>query len=152
MRAGKVLTFVNREVNMKLVRIAREQWDVLAVLDSRERCPVLDFLGEPNSAHRTTRGQLLVSLRVVLPVQGPPRNNVELCKSLGDGVFELRRQTKGPKLRVLFFYDDECRIVFTNGFAKTKMRSKKEIDLAKSLKKQYFAAKSHEKLEILEVT
>ena len=30
MSKGKVLTFVNRGVNVKLVRIAREQWDVLA--------------------------------------------------------------------------------------------------------------------------
>jgi hypothetical protein len=29
---------------MKLVRIAREQWDVLAVVDHRGHCQVLDFL------------------------------------------------------------------------------------------------------------
>ena len=37
MNEGKVLTFVNKDVNMKLVRIARDVWDVLAVLDARDR-------------------------------------------------------------------------------------------------------------------
>jgi len=44
MRAGKVLTFVNKEVNIKLVRIARAKWEVLAVVDARGHCQVLDFL------------------------------------------------------------------------------------------------------------
>jgi len=152
MSEKKILTFVNRRVNMELVRIAREQWDVLAVLDSREQCQVLDFLGRPGLAHPAARRQLLVFLRVVLPVEGPPRNNAELCKPLGDGVFELRRQPKGPKLRVLFFYDDGYRIVCTNAFAKTKKRPRQEIELAKRLRKRYFEAKSHEMLQILEET
>ena len=29
---------------MKLVRIARDQWDVLAVMDHRGHCQVLEFL------------------------------------------------------------------------------------------------------------
>ena len=46
MSEGKVLTFVNREVNVKLVRIARGCWDVLAVLDDRGECQVLDFIAD----------------------------------------------------------------------------------------------------------
>jgi len=44
MSQGKVLTFVNKRVNMKLVRIALDMWEVLAVMDQRGRCQVLDFL------------------------------------------------------------------------------------------------------------
>jgi hypothetical protein len=38
MKPGKVLTFVNRGVNMKLVRIGWEAWEVLAVVDARGHC------------------------------------------------------------------------------------------------------------------
>ena len=51
---GKLLTFVNRKVNMRLVRIARVQWDVLAVMDERRRCQVLDFFAEPGSEHSSS--------------------------------------------------------------------------------------------------
>ncbi|HSU83695.1 MAG TPA: type II toxin-antitoxin system RelE/ParE family toxin [Thermoanaerobaculia bacterium] len=142
---GKVLTFVNRGVNMQLVRIAREQWDVLAVLGDRGECQVLDFLTGPSAAQRS----MLRLLRSQLPAEGPPRS-VEFCKALGDGIFELRRQPKGPKLRVLFFYDDGCRIVCTNAFRKAERTPRTEVRLARDLKRQYFSAKRLRRLRIEE--
>jgi phage-related protein len=150
MRAGRILTFVNREVNMKLVRIAREQWDVLAVLDGRGDCQVLEFLGGLGSNQGAARRYLLRLLRFTLPVEGPPRNNTDLCKPLGEGIFELRRQPKGPKLRILFFYDGGYRIVCTHAFAKTERNPRSEIELARSLRKRYFEAKFRKGLHIVE--
>jgi phage-related protein len=144
---GKVLTFVNMRVNMTLIRIAREQWDVLAVLDERGRCQVLEFLTAPGQDK--ARQILLLFLQVRLPVEGPPHTSA-LCKSLGNGLFELRRQPKGPKLRVLFFYDDGCRIVCTNAFTKAERTPRPEIELAKGLKQQYFRAKILRRLRIEE--
>ncbi|MFL6258465.1 MAG: type II toxin-antitoxin system RelE/ParE family toxin [Thermoanaerobaculia bacterium] len=146
-KAGKVLTFVNRRVNMQLVRIAHERWEVLAVVDDRGECQVLDFLtgSGPGAAQRS----MLVFLRLRLPAEGPPRS-VELCKSLGDGIFELRRQPKGPKLRVLFFYDDGYRIVCTNAFLKAERTPRTEVRLARDLKRRYFSAKRLRRLRIEE--
>ncbi len=143
---GKVLTFVNKRVNMRLVRIGREQWDVLAVMDDRGRCQVLDFLvSRSAAAHRF----MFRFLRLRLPVEGPS-HSAELCKSLGNGIFELRRQPKGPKLRVLFFYDDGHRIVCTNAFTKAERTPRVEIELARDLKQQYFRAKLLRRLRIEE--
>jgi hypothetical protein len=150
MSERKVLTFVNRRVNMKLVRIAREQWDVLAVVAPRDRCQVLDFLGGPETSQRVARRHLLFFIRFVLPLTGPPRDNADLCKSLGEGIFELRRQPKGPKLRVLFFYDDGRRIICTNAFVKAERTPRSEIELARDLRKRYFDAKFHRELRIQE--
>ena len=141
MRAGKVLTFVNKEVNMKLVRIARAKWEVLAVVDARGHCQVLDFLAGLAPNLGAAQRFLFRFLRTRLPLEGPPIGNVDLCKSLGDGIFEFRRQPKGPKLRILFFYDDGCRIVCTNAFAKAERTPRAEIELARDLRTRYFEAK-----------
>ena len=134
---------------MKLVRIAREQWDVLAVVDKRGRCQVLDFLTAPGQDK--ARRILLLFLQVRLPVEGPPTRNTDLCKPLGDGIFELRRQPRGPKLRVLFFYDDGCRVVCTNAFTKAERTPRAEVELARDLRRQYFKAKLLRRLRIQEV-
>jgi phage-related protein len=146
---GKLLTFVNRKVNMQLVRIAREPWDVLAVLDDRGECQVLELLMGSGAGQSAAQRSMLRFLRSRLPAEGPPRS-VELCKSLGDGVFELRRQPKGPKLRVLFFYDDGYRIVCTNAFHKAERTPRTEVKLARDLKRRYFSAKRLRRLRIEE--
>lgn len=91
-------------------------------------------------------------LRYQLPISGPPRHNVALCKSLGGGVFELRRQPKGHKLRTLFFYDEANRIVLTNAFLKAETTPRTELELARSLRQQYFAAKLRNRLKIVKET
>ena len=127
---------------MKLVRLAKGRWEVLAVLDRRGRCPVLDFLDELNGDLRPARELLKISLRVYLPLEGPPAN---LCKPLGDGLFELRRQPNGPKPRVVFFQDGGHRIVCTNAFSKLETS---EIEHARGLREQYFAARPE--IEVIE--
>ena len=150
MNEGKLLTFVNERVNVKLVRIARGCWDVLAVLDDRGRCPVLDFIAALGVNYEAAKRGLLRVLRVELPQNGPPVHNTQRCKSLGEGIFEIRRQPKGKKLRVLFFYDDGYRIVCTNAFAKAERTPRDEVEQARAAKLRYLKAKFRRKLEIVE--
>lgn len=149
MNAGKLLTFVNGGVNMQLVRVARMHWDVLAVLDGRGRCRVLDYIAGLGANYAAARRALIRVLRIELPQNGPPTHNAQLCKSLGGGIFEIRRQPKGQKLRVLFFYDDGCRIVCTNAFSKAETTPQAEVELARELRDRYLVAKFRRKLEIL---
>jgi phage-related protein len=151
MSERKVLTFVNKGVNMKLVRIARGLWDVLAVLDTRDCCQVLDFIAELGANYDAAKRALIRVLRVDLPLNGPPTHNVDQCKPLGGGIFEIRRQPKGQKLRVLFFYDDGSRIVCTNAFAKAERTPRTELKLARELRGRYMTAKFRRKLQIVEI-
>jgi phage-related protein len=149
-KEGKVLTFVNKGVNIQLARIARGSWDVLAVLDDRGGCPALDFIAALGANYTAAKRGLLRVLRVELPQDGPPARNTQRCKSLGGGIFEIRRQPKGQKLRVLFFYDDGRRIVCTNAFAKAERTPRNEVELARAAKQRYLKAKFRRKLEIVE--
>lgn len=151
MKPGRVLTFVNRGVNVRLVRIGWGAWEVLAILDPRGRCQVLDFLGQLGAGYAVARRVMLLSLQVRLPQEGPPMNNVQLCKPLGDGLFELRRQPKGQKLRVVFFYDEGRRIVCTNAFCKAETTPRTELSLARAQRKRYLMAKLARELSIEEV-
>lgn len=133
---------------MKLLRLAKGRWEVLAVMDRRGRCPVLDFLDDLNGNLRPAREFLNLSLRVYLPLEGPPATSANLCKPLGDGLFELRRQPKGPKPRVLFFQDGGHRIVCTNAFSKLETTPRSEIELARGLREKYFATR--QEIEVVE--
>ncbi len=134
---------------MKLVRIAREEWDVLAVLDSREKCQVLDFLADLDGPERVAAAGMMWLLKQTVPRNGPPRSDI-LCKSLGEGVFEFRKQPKGKKLRVLWFYGGSAVIVCTAAFKKAERTPRVQLDQARFLCKQYWVARSRGELEILD--
>ena len=148
---GRVLTFVNRGVNVRLVRIGWGAWEVLAIVDPRGHCQVLDFLGQLGAGYAVARRAMLLFLQVRLPQDGPPVNNALLCKPLGDGLFELRRQPKGQKLRVVFFYDEGRRVVCTNAFSKAETTPRTELALAKAQRKRYLTAKLARELIIEEI-
>ncbi|HEV2854185.1 MAG TPA: type II toxin-antitoxin system RelE/ParE family toxin [Thermoanaerobaculia bacterium] len=134
---------------MKLVRIAREEWDVLAVLDSREKCQVLDFLADLSGPEKVAAAGMLWLLEELVPRNGPPHSDI-LCKSLGEGVFEFRKQPKGKKLRVLWFYGGAAVIVCTAAFKKAERTPRVPLDQARFLCKQYWVARSRGELEILD--
>jgi phage-related protein len=134
---------------MRLVRIAREKWDVLAVLDSREECQVLDFLADLDGPESAAAGSMVALLKHKVPKSGPPRREPS-CKSLGDGVYEFRRQPKGKKLRVLWFYGGTAVIVCTAAFKKAERTPRAQLDHARFLCKQYWIARSRGELEILD--
>lgn len=132
---------------MKLLRLAKGRWEVLAVLDRGGRCPVLDSLDELNGDLRSARDLLNRSLRLYMPLEGPPTASPHLCKPLGDGLFELRRQTEESKPRVLFFQDGGHRIVCTNAFSKLETTPRSLIEHARGLRERYFATPEIEVVE-----
>jgi phage-related protein len=135
---------------MKLVRIARVHWDVLAVLDHRGHCQVLEFLEALPANYAAAKQRMLQLLEERLPNSGPPVQNTEISKPLGGGIFELRRQPKGKKLRVVYFYDASFRIICTSAFTKAETTPQIEIESARFLARLYREAKFRNELIILE--
>lgn len=59
-------------------------------------------------------------------------------KHLDDGIFEIRGKVGTDITRVLYFFYYEKKIIITNGFIKkTQKTPKREIELAKSYRKDY---------------
>lgn len=124
---------------MKLLRIAKGRWDVLAPVDPEGRCPLLDFLAHPGEGQRPARDLLKLFLHVYLPLEGPPEGALHACKPVGEGLFELRRRPGAPALRLSLF-DDGDRIVCTRA----------EEPSSRSSRQRYFEAKSARGLDISE--
>ncbi len=135
---------------MKLLRIARDRWEVLAVVDHRGHCQVMDFLEALAPNYQAAKRAMFQLLEVVLPGSGPPVHNSEISKPLGGGIFELRRQPKGRKLRVVYFYDSNFRIVCTSAFSKAETTPQIKIESARFLLRLYREAKLRNELIILE--
>lgn len=134
---------------MKLVRIARGGWDVLAVVDHRGACQVLEFLLASEGTHRAAAQSLYNLLRDRVSQSGPPPGE-PLCKHLGDGVYEFRKQPKGKKLRVLWFYGGTAIVVCTAAFTKAERTPRTKVEQLKFLRRQYWAALSRGEVEILD--
>ena len=135
---------------MKLVRIARKRWDVLAVCDSRGRCQVLDFLADLDGPYQVAGESMLALLHLIVPAAGPPRGE-PLTKHLGDRIFEFRRQPKGKKLRVVWFYGGDAVIVCTAAFCKAERTPRIQLDQARFLSRQYWLARARNELTILDL-
>jgi phage-related protein len=134
---------------MRLLRLARLHWDVLAVCDQRGDCQVLSFLEALQGLEGKAAKNMLAILRKTVPVSGPHMGE-RLSKSLGDGVYEFRRQPKGKKLRVLWFYGGTSVIVCTAAFKKAERTPQVQLDRARFLRKQYWIARSRNELEIID--
>ncbi len=134
---------------MRLLRLARETWDVLAVLDSRDRCLVIDFLAELDAPYRAAKEGMLAVLHKVIPRFGPPHAE-PLCKPLGLGLFELRKQPKGKKLRVVWFYGVGRCIVCRTAFSKAETTPRTEIDRSRWQLKRFAEANRRGDIEIIE--
>lgn len=136
---------------MKLLRIARCEWDVLAICDQRGDCQVLRFLEELTGLEGKAAKNMLTILEETVPRFGPPKAE-STCKSLGDGVYEFRRQPKGKKLRVLWFYGGTAVIICTAAFKKAEKTPRVQLDQARFLRKQYWIARSRGEIEVIEPT
>ncbi len=67
----------------------------------------------------------------------PPTHNKQLCRSVGDGLFEL----KPGGIRILFFWNDGD-LVLTNAFQKGPTKSQNEAVMrGKKLKRQFISSK-----------
>ena len=133
---------------MKLVRLSKLRWEVLAVCDSRGKCQVTDFLVDlKGTTYQLAAEQVLELLLGRVPRAGPPK--VEpLCKPLGNGLYEFRKQPKGKKLRVLWFYGGGRVVVCVAAFTKAERTPRNAVDRARALQKAYLEEERNGKLEI----
>lgn len=63
-----------------------------------------------------------------------------------------RKQPKGKKLRVLWFYGGTAVIVCTAAFKKAERTPRVELERARFLRSQYWLARSQDELEITDST
>lgn len=70
------------------------------------------------------------------------RVSEKFVKHLEDGIFELRTEYNGNIFRVFFIFDEGNIVLLMNGFQKKSQKTpRKELDLAKKLKKEYYDEK-----------
>lgn len=70
------------------------------------------------------------------------RLSEKFVKSIEDGIFELRAEYNGNIFRVFFIFDEGNVVLLFNGFQKKSQKTpRKEIDMAKRLKKEYYDEK-----------
>lgn len=110
---------------------------------------MLDFLDDLDAPYHAARDGMLALLTRNVPANGPPRE--PLSKHLGDGIYEFRKQPKGKKLRVVYFFDKGQVVICTSAFTKAERTPPAEIDRAKRFRSEYHQAKTHGDLQILDL-
>lgn len=132
---------------MKLLRLGKGRWEILALCDGRGRCQVLDFLADLDGPYEAAAKSMLVLLLETVPRYGPPKSEPR-CKPLGGGLYEFRKQPKGKKLRVVWFYGGSSVIVCTAAFKKAERTPRTEIDRSRMLQERYRLARAQGMVEI----
>lgn len=80
---------------------------------------------------------------VIDMLKSQERLSEKFVKHLEDGIYELRAEYAGDIFRVLFIFDEGQIILLFNGFhKKTQKTPRKEIELAKKLRREYYDDKS----------
>ena len=70
------------------------------------------------------------------------RLSTKFVKHIEDGIFELRAEHSGNIFRVFFIFDEGNIVLLFNGFQKKSQKTpRKEIELAKRLRNEYYAEK-----------
>ena len=120
--------------------------------DSSDNCLVLDVLGTNEKVTKAHRMGMLSLLREHIPRYGVPR--APITGPLGNGLYELRKQPKGPKLRVAFFYDvrNPRIVVCTHAFWKDQPTMPGETQRARQLQTAYYASQQRGDLRLLPLT
>jgi hypothetical protein len=128
---------------MKLRRVRRGQWDVLAMCGPRGECPLLDFLAGLE-AHLEADGRAMLRVLWFAAEHGPPRN-VEASHKITGEIWEFI----AGRLRVLWFYDQGKLIVCSHGFLKrTRKIPSGEIERAHAAFDAYQKAKKAGTLKV----
>ena len=130
---------------MRLVRIRRAVYDVVAVADDSGR----SFWADLQSADPSDGGamQMRAALKEHVPLNGPPRGRSR-CRYVGDDIWELKEWG----VRVLWFYDAgqpkfPKRIVCTHSCGKlNKKEFQREKAKAARIRRDYMELKAAGKL------
>lgn len=130
---------------MRLRRVRRSRWEVLATCSERGDCPVLEFLAglEGRLAKQAVR---MLALLSQVAEEGPPRN-VERSHKVAAEIWELIQ----GDLRILWFYAEGQIVVLTGGFVKKSQKTPKaEVKAAERALAEFREASRRKKLEIEE--
>ncbi len=135
---------------MILSIISKDKWTVLAVAKDDGEVPLLEFLSDETKSKKA-KENMLSTLVEYVPTHGTPKDENK-CKYLRDHILEFKTgSNKGPKVRVLFFYDKGKVIVCSHGFLKdTQKTNPDEIDKAIQIRENYLEAQKNKKLTIKE--
>ena len=113
------------------------KWTCVFYVSDSGRIPVKKFMDSLSS--RTQ--QKFLAVVGMLEKFGKNLNEPHM-KMLGKEIYELRFSGQEGPIRVLHFFYDGKKIVFTNGFVKkTNKAPKKEIELAEQRRKIYLNRK-----------
>ena len=78
-------------------------------------------------------------LQIIISVE---RVSTKFFKHLDDGIYEIRVEYKSNIYRIFSFFDDGKLVILLHGFQKkTKKTPRKEIERAKTLRKEYYENK-----------
>jgi len=105
-------------------------------------CPVSDFLA---SLNKVMRFKAMHALDLLELFGNRPKG--DYSRFVEDGIFEVRAQTKTDITRILYFFDENRRIVLTNGFVKkTQKMPASELETAKKYRADHLARRKSQKL------
>lgn len=94
--------------------------------------PVLDWLRELNADDRRLVGEDLRTVQIGWPLGMP------LCRSLGDGLYEVRSSITGNRITRLVFFQHGSRLVVVEGFIKKSRTTPADIlKLAKRRRSEF---------------
>lgn len=96
-------------------------------------CPVSDFIkGLPRKLQAAAARDIDLLRKKGRDIEMPH------SKPMGTGLFELRLREHDGSIRIFYFFFDGEKIILTNGFLKkTQATPKRELDKARSYKKDY---------------
>jgi Phage derived protein Gp49-like (DUF891) len=132
---------------MRLVRIGRATWEVLAIEDEDGKS-LWDELTEASNGGDSAAIQMRARLKTKVPESGPPRMNKTQSRSLGDDIYEF----KEGGWRVLWFYYGRKTVICTHSCGKLNQKKfQKEIKKAIRILQAFIAAKSEDDLVIVDL-
>jgi phage-related protein len=111
-------------------------YEVYAVANGPNDCPLLEFLFGLGANLRKDRDRMLALLNTV--AERGPSKNTEISHQIRGKIYEYIQ----GRLRIFWFYDEGKMIICTSGFVKdTRKTPRAELDAAEDLRKRYREAK-----------
>jgi len=131
---------------LRVARLGRVIWTVLAICEDDGTCQVLDFIDGLEARFDSHRKKFRNILHEKVPKSrlGPRDLPPLWTEHLEDEIYQFKLGPKnGQKFRILWFYDGNRTIVVTRGFYKGVQRTPpSEIKRAKWTRETYLEARA----------